>query len=266
MGYPTQDPWQGRAAVPSPDAGTEDPPTLPEWTQAPGPRRLSPLWILGLAIVVFLVVGAAGVAMALYLSGSDGGGGLTEGSTAVTPGPKTTAPRTTGPASRPDGTVAVPNVTGARLEDAQKTLKDAGFQSLRVEDATGQDRLILNPTNWVVRSQSPGPGVPVDPHALITLRVAKPSDDQGSTETQLGTIPNVVCKDLQTAQDTLQAAGFFNLHSKDGTGKGRQQILDRNWVVIAQSVPAGATPGLEASVTLTAVKFGEPTGDSGCPS
>jgi len=108
--------------------------------------------------------------------------------------------------------------------------------------------------------------VKVDPHAQVTLRVAKPTDDQGSTETQLGTIPDVVCKDLQTAQDTLQSAGFFNLHSKDGSGKGRLQILDRNWVVIAQSVPAGATPGLEASVTLTAVKFGEPTGDSGCPS
>jgi hypothetical protein len=214
------------------------------------------------------------VVLALYLSGSDGGGGLTEGSTAVTPGPKpagstrpadrSSAPTTT--AAGVPGTVPVPNVTGARLEDAQQELKDAGFQSLRVEDATDKDRLILNPTNWVVRSQSPGPGVRVDPKALITLRVAKPSDDQGSTETQLGTIPNVVCKDLQAAQDTLQAAGFFNLHSKDGTGQGRMQLVDRNWVVVAQSEPVGATPGLEASITLSAVKFGEPTGDSGCPS
>jgi hypothetical protein len=45
----------------------------------------------------------------------------------------------------------------------------------------------------------------------------------------------VVCKDLQTAQDTMQAAGFYNLGSADGTGQGRAQVADRNWVVIAQS-------------------------------
>ena len=266
MGYPTQDPWQGRAAVPSSSA-QDDPPTLPEWTQPPVRRRLSPLWIVGLAIVVFLLVGGGGVALALYLGDSEDGGGLNQGSTAPTRTPgKSSAPTTgAGGGGVPDA-VAVPNVTGARLEAAQKTLEEAGFQSLKVEDATGQDRLILNPANWVVRSQSPGPGVKVDPHAQVTLRVAKPTDDQGSGETQLGTVPNVVCKDLQSAQDALQSAGFFNLHSKDGSGKGRLQILDRNWVVIAQSVPVGATPGLEASITLTAVKFGEPTGDSGCPS
>jgi hypothetical protein len=44
------------------------------------------------------------------------------------------------------------------------------------------------------------------------------------------------------------------------------QVVDRNWVVIRQSVAAGARPDKKARITLTAVKFGEPTGDSGCKS
>jgi hypothetical protein len=239
------------------------------------PRRLSPVWIMVLAVAVVVAVGGGGVAMVLLLT-PDPPGGLTRGSAAVSPGPEVTATtrapertpaRTSGPAETgAAGTLAVPNVTGVHLDDAQEALKDAGFVSLRIEDATGQGRLVLNPDNWVVRSQQPGPGVRVDQHALVTLKVAKPSDGQGSTDTTLGTMPDVVCKDLQTAQDTLQSAGLFNLHSTDGTGAGRAQILDRNWVVIGQSVPVGATPGLDASITLTVVKFGEPTGDSGCPS
>ena len=64
----------------------------------------------------------------------------------------------------------------------------------------------------------------------------------------------------------LQAAGFYNLGSEDGTGQGRAQLIDRNWVVITQSVPAGRTRGPSTRIVLTAVKYGEPTGSSGCPS
>ena len=81
-----------------------------------------------------------------------------------------------------------------------------------------------------------------------------------------GTLPNVVCKDLQAAQDTLQAAGFYNLGSEDGTGQGRAQLIDRNWVVVAQSARAGSAPSPTTRIVLTAVKYGEPTGNSGCPS
>ena len=52
----------------------------------------------------------------------------------------------------------------------------------------------------------------------------------------------------------------------DGTGKGRLQILDRDWVVIAQSPAPGTKPDLLTRVVLTAVKYGEPTGRSGCAS
>ena len=106
----------------------------------------------------------------------------------------------------------------------------------------------------------------MNPTQAITLTVVKPSDSSAGGTVEAGAVPNVVCKDLQAAQDTLQSAGFYNLGSRDGTGQGRSQLVDRNWVVIAQSVAAGSTPGPTARIVLTAVKYGEPTGTSGCPS
>ena len=79
-------------------------------------------------------------------------------------------------------------------------------------------------------------------------------------------MPNVTCMNLQDAQNTLQSAGFFNLASVDGLGQGRQQILDRDWLVTKQSAVAGSRPKLLTRIVLTAVKYGESTGDSGCRS
>src|SRR5262249_61077940 len=125
---------------------------------------------------------------------------------------------------------------------------------------TGQDRTVLNPENWVVRSQEPAPGTRTSTGTEITLRVAKPSDASAGPTAASGVIPNVVCRDLQTAQDTLQAAGFDHLASEDGTGQGRAQIIDRNWVVIRQSAPPGSRPDPGTRIVLTTVKYGEPTG------
>jgi hypothetical protein len=77
-------------------------------------------------------------------------------------------------------------------------------------------------------------------------------------------VPDVVCRDLQTAQDTLQAAGFYNLRSEDGSGQARVQVIDENWVVIAQSARPGATAGRFERIVLRAVKFGEPPARTRC--
>jgi hypothetical protein len=81
-----------------------------------------------------------------------------------------------------------------------------------------------------------------------------------------GVVPNVTCMNLQDAQNSLQSAGFFNLASVDGLGQGRMQILDRDWVVTKQSVAAGTRPAALTRIVLTAVKYGESTGSSGCQS
>ncbi|MFE6863265.1 hypothetical protein [Nocardia sp. NPDC057668] len=71
-------------------------------------------------------------------------------------------------------------------------------------------------------------------------------------------MPSVVCMNLQAAQDTIQEAGVFFSRSKDATGADRKQILDSNWVVVAQS-PAAGTPFTEGEAVLSVVKIGEPS-------
>jgi len=159
----------------------------------------------------------------------------------------------------------VPAVVGDRLVDAERTLVAAGFKDIKRVDATGQDRTVVNPENWVVRAQDPAPGSRTGTHTKITLRVAKPTDASAGGTATSGVVPNVVCRDLQTAQDTLQAAGFYNLASEDGTGQGRRQIIDSNWVVIKQSAPPGSRPASNTRIVLTTVKFGEPKGAADCP-
>jgi beta-lactam-binding protein with PASTA domain len=69
-------------------------------------------------------------------------------------------------------------------------------------------------------------------------------------------MPNVVCMNLQEAQDTIQAAGVFFSTSHDATGQGRSQMVDSNWQVVSQNPAAGATIG-EGEADLGAVKYGE---------
>ncbi len=71
-------------------------------------------------------------------------------------------------------------------------------------------------------------------------------------------MPNVVCMNLQDAQDTIQTAGVFFSRSFDATGAGRSQIIDSNWVVVSQD-PAPGAPIAEVEPNLGAVKYGEPS-------
>ncbi|MEV0129410.1 hypothetical protein AB0H83_13265 [Dactylosporangium sp. NPDC050688] len=59
---------------------------------------------------------------------------------------------------------------------------------------------------------------------------------------------------------------LFNLHSGDATGRGRMQLLDHDRVVVAQSERASSSPDFTERIMPRVVKFGEPTGDSGCDS
>ncbi|MBF0660763.1 MAG: calcium-binding protein [Rhodococcus sp.] len=62
--------------------------------------------------------------------------------------------------------------------------------------------------------------------------------------------------DLQTAQDTIQAAGVFYSRSVDATGEGRIQVQDRNWIVVGQQPSAGTVVG-EGEALLSVVKEAE---------
>ncbi|WP_328846132.1 PASTA domain-containing protein [Streptomyces sp. NBC_00258] len=70
---------------------------------------------------------------------------------------------------------------------------------------------------------------------------------------ETASLPNVVGKDLQAAQDEAQAAGFYALDDQDASGQNRLQVLDRNWTVCKQEPAAGTHP-TDTPVVLYAVK------------
>jgi hypothetical protein len=72
-------------------------------------------------------------------------------------------------------------------------------------------------------------------------------------------MPNVVCMNLQEAQDEIQDHGVLLSRSRDATGRNRSQLIDRNWIVIKQS-PAPGKKIAEGKAMLSAVKIGESTG------
>lgn len=162
-------------------------------------------------------------------------------------------------------TITVPNVVGKRLSQARAILDGVGLSNIGTTDATGKGRVVIEPNNWIVQAQRPAAGGQILRSEKIALDVKKPTDGIGPATVTTGVMPDVVCMELQAAQDTLQEAGFYLLSSKDALGD-RHQILDRDWVVIGQSATPGKVALPLAKVTLTVVKYGEPTGDSGCKS
>jgi PASTA domain len=162
-------------------------------------------------------------------------------------------------------TIAVPDVAGKRLGEARAILEGAGLSNIGTIDATGKDRVVIEANNWLVKAQHPAAGGKIGRTEKITLDVSKPTDGKGPVSVTTGVVPDVKCMELQAAQDTLQEAGFYLLSSKDALGS-RHQILDRDWVVIGQSATPGKITLPLTKITLTVVKYGEPTGDSGCQS
>jgi len=76
-------------------------------------------------------------------------------------------------------------------------------------------------------------------------------------------MPNLVGKDLQAAQNTIQAMTEYKVFfsgSKDLSGQNRMQINDRNWQVCTSTPPAGTT-----FTEQTAVEFGVVKESETCP-
>lgn len=102
-------------------------------------------------------------------------------------------------------------------------------------------------------SSAPSSSVVVVPSA--TLPAASPAPASGPT---LVPMPDVLCMNLQDAQDLIQENGVFFSRSADASGKGRNQIVDSNWVVVGQTPAVGALIG-EGDAVLSVVKIGEPS-------
>lgn len=73
-------------------------------------------------------------------------------------------------------------------------------------------------------------------------------------------MPDAVGMNLQDAQDLLQSVSgsmFYFSSSVDATGEGRMQLMDSNWYVCAQNVPAGSAVTEDLEVTFAVVKTDE---------
>jgi hypothetical protein len=84
-----------------------------------------------------------------------------------------------------------------------------------------------------------------------------PVTDTGSADFVM---PDEVGKILQAAQDDIQRVSgnpVFFTSSTDATGAGRHQVLDRDWQVCSQSVPAGTNVGQDARLDFGVVKTDE---------
>ncbi len=151
--------------------------------------------------------------------------------------------------------------------------------------ASGRVRTPLDTSNWLVIGQCPPPGelvpagepvrvgvlkieeVPIGPmraaavegaYNQMTCDAQPVESTPAPTSKATGSVmPNVVCMNLQDAQDTIQDAGVFFSKSVDGTGQDRSQIIDSNWIVTAQTPRPGSPIG-EGDAVLTVVKYGEP--------
>lgn len=84
----------------------------------------------------------------------------------------------------------------------------------------------------------------------------KAVDEDGEQQPEDGELPGMVGENLQFAQDSAQAAGFYVLDDQDASGLGRFQVMDRNWTVCSQEPGPGTYP-VDTKVTFYAVKTGE---------
>jgi hypothetical protein len=269
--------WLGPPGVPSPAPSPQTPGAATnDLPMAPLPRRDVPVstppptkrsglsgkaWV-GIGMATILVLGLVGQAM------SDPSGGTTSSDLA-------------------SNGLAVPGVVGSPLDGARAAAQAAGFT---VEVTGGGIFGVVKESNWVVCSQSPG--VRDDaPGTIMTLHVkrdcisgANESSDNGGSDvgggggssggssnggvgetsggssngggggvSSLVKVPNVVGMDLQSAQDTLQAFGFYNLGSHDVTGESSFQILDRDWIVVDQTPAPGDAASRSRLVELGVV-------------
>ena len=93
--------------------------------------------------------------------------------------------------------------------------------------------------------------------ATVTEQAAPEQDPAGSDEGGNIKVPNVVGMDHQLAQDTMQAAGLYNLSEEDATGQDRALLFDRNWTVVEQEPAAGTTVTADQTIVLRSKKDGE---------
>jgi beta-lactam-binding protein with PASTA domain len=108
-----------------------------------------------------------------------------------------------------------------------------------------------------VTAEAPAEDVAEEAPPTEEEQTTSPQESSSGVRSGKVTVPNVVGKDHQLAQDTMQAAGLYALEEEDATGQGRVLLFDRNWTVVRQSPKAGTKVSEDQTITLFSKKDGE---------
>lgn len=131
-----------------------------------------------------------------------------------------------------------------------------GLDSPTKDDASTTPRAAAPTTITSYTTSAATTARTVAPETTPATRI---STTQVAAVASTAVMPNVVCINLQAAQDAIQAAGVFYSTSVDATGQGRAQVWDRNWVVVDQVPSVGASIG-EGGPVLSVLKGDEFSG------
>lgn len=115
-------------------------------------------------------------------------------------------------------------------------------------------------------SPTPPPAATVTHTRSITVTQAAPAAEPGIAETpatalepaMAWTMPNLIGKNLQYAQDEIQRItdnAIFYTSSTDLSGQARNQVLDRNWQVCSSTPPPGSNITKDTSIDFGVVRI-----------
>jgi hypothetical protein len=122
------------------------------------------------------------------------------------------------------------------------------------DEKTSEAASTTEPTSAAPSSEAPPPTTqPVVPPPTTPAPTPEPEPVVDFA------MPNFVGMDLQSAQNLVQEHGVWLSRSHDLLG-GRNQVLDSNWIVCDQNIPAGqqVTGDAEGLIDFGVVKREEP--------
>ncbi len=132
------------------------------------------------------------------------------------------------------------------------------------QEATAQDGQSAGSTTVETTASSTAPTTASTTAQPSVASSSSDAPDSTSNANPLGgnspedfLMPDVICMNLQEAQDEIQDHGVFLSKSEDATGEDRMQMNDSNWVVVDQT-PAPGTPIEEGEAVLQVVKYDDP--------
>ncbi|MTE19970.1 Stk1 family PASTA domain-containing Ser/Thr kinase [Streptomyces sp. TRM43335] len=129
--------------------------------------------------------------------------------------------------------IDVPDVKGDNADEAERELREAGFEVERETEVSDQ------PAGTVIE-QDPAGGSTAKPESTVTITVAR--------EDPRPTVPPVVGQDFETAKQHLQGVGFTNIE------RAEQESDQPPNTVLKQDPPGGQKAEADAPITLIVAK------------